>query len=60
MMDKEKKNLVIRNAVGRVVEYISDGAKDIEKYRDFELDGYTLEVTADRYTKKWNRWWLTE
>lgn len=57
-MDKEnKRNLVIRNSRGRVVDYFEDGAKDIEKYRWLESEGCELEITADRYVKKWGKWW---
>lgn len=54
----EKKNLIIRNDRGRVIEYFEDGAKDIDKYRWLETEeGCELEITADRYTRKWGKWW---
>lgn len=56
------KNLVIRDPAqgGRVIYYIENGEREIEKYRRFErVEGYELELTTKRYTYKWDKWWET-
>lgn len=55
------KNLVIRDPMdrNRIVFYLEGGEKDIENYRDYEVEGYTLELTDLRYTRKWGVYWET-
>lgn len=51
------KNLIIRNSIGRVVDYLEGEEEKIEYYRKFLPEGYDIETTNDRYTKKYGKWW---
>lgn len=58
---KKYRNLLIRdpNESNRIIYYVKEGERDIEKYRQYEREGYTLELTNYTYTYKWGKYWET-
>ena len=50
-----KRYLIIRDRYGRITDYMEVSDRRAEKYTAEE--GYTKEVTTDRYKKKWDKWW---
>lgn len=60
------KNLIVRNASGRVVDYKPNQGKnaaEMEKKFKAEFlgfDDYRWEATDDCYTQKWGKWWVCE
>ena len=52
-----KRNLIVRNERGRVVEYYAGKGPEVAEWSLNLPDGYDIEATNDCYIERWGKWW---